>query len=184
MKVKSSNTKKILKFLVTGTGIAILSLANPLLPTQLFKAYIKNRKFRKNLFLKDLRRLQQRHLIEYEAINNDKIKLTIKRRGKEIVLTCAIDDMVIDKPKSWDRVWRLIIFDIPNTKKKARTALREKLNNLGFYKLHKSVYIIPWPCENEIDFIGKIFNIRKYILLLELNNFEGAEKLKNYFKLV
>ena len=42
---------------------------------------------------------------------------------------------------------------------------------------------IPYECEKEIDFIGSFYNIRNHVLIFYINNFEGDEKLKSYFKI-
>ncbi len=93
-------------------------------------------------------------------------------------------DKISLKKNSWDGIWRLVIFDIPDDQKKAREALRQKIKEMGFYSLQKSVFITPYECENEIDFVCSIFDIdRNNVLILEVNKFEGAEKLIHYFKL-
>ena len=182
MKTKNPKTKELLKYLALGSGIIVLSMLNPLLPHKLLKTYIKNKKIQKRRFLEDLKRLQNRELIDFEILDDDKIEITLKRRGKITALKYDIDDIKLDKRK-WDRKWRLVIFDFPKNVKRARDAFREKLKELSFYQLQKSVYIIPYSCENEIDFICEFFNIRKYLLLLTISNFEGEEKLKHHFGL-
>ena len=56
-----------------------------------------------------------------------------------------------------DGEWRIVIFDIPEKFKKAREALRMKLKELGFLELQKSVFIFPYECEDEINFIVEVF---------------------------
>lgn len=111
------------------------------------------------------------------------MKIVLKRRGRQVALTYKFDELQIKKPSRWDRKWRLVMFDIPHVKKRARDALRNKLRELGFYQLQKSVFIYPYPCENEIDFIAEVFNIRRHILLITANDFEGSDKLQYYFGL-
>ena len=52
-----------------------------------------------------------------------------------------------------------VIFDIPEKKKPAREALREKLKDLGMKKLQHSIWITPFPCEKEINLIKTVFNL-------------------------
>src|SRR3989344_4593151 len=59
----------------------------------------------------------------------------------------------IKKPARWDKLWRLVIFDIPEEERTGRMALAAKLKELGFYPLQKSVFIHPYECKDEIDFI-------------------------------
>lgn len=53
--------------------------------------------------------------------------------------------------KSWDRCWRMVIFDIKEEKKFLREALRDKLLSLGFGMWQRSVYITPHDIEQEIN---------------------------------
>jgi phenylacetic acid degradation operon negative regulatory protein len=51
----------------------------------------------------------------------------------------------------WDGRWRIVIFDIKEEKRFLREALRDKLLSLGFGMWQKSVYIIPYNIEQEIN---------------------------------
>ena len=149
----------------------------------LIKDYFRRKSFEKYQFLKDLKSLQKRELIDYKELNDGRVKITMTKKGKEKILIYNLDSMELKKPARWDRKWRIIIFDIPEDMKRAREAIRKKLKDLNFYPLQKSVFITPYSCEDEIDFIASIFNIRKYILILYVSHFEGEEKFKHYFKI-
>ncbi|MBI4159666.1 hypothetical protein HY504_00705 [Candidatus Wolfebacteria bacterium] len=94
-----------------------------------------------------------------------------------------IDEIQLKKPTIWDKKWRLIMFDIPHNKKASRDALRAKLRQLDFYPLQKSVFVTPYPCEDEIDFIGSVFGVRSHILILSLPTFSEDGTWQNYFNL-
>ncbi len=183
MNIKDSKTKLLLKYAALGGAVIVLSLVNPVLPHYLIKAYFKNKKFQKAKFLRDLKRLQNRDLVDYQELPDGQVKIILKSNSKKIILKYDIDNMKLKKPHFWDRKWRLIIFDIPNDKRAASGAFSSKLKDLGFYKLQKSVYIHPFSCEKEIEFITSIFNIREHILILNVSNFEGDEKFKYHFGL-
>ncbi len=184
---RKSKPFKILKLALMGSGILLISTISPLsgalLVKGLMKDYFRNKRFRKEVFLQDLKRLQNRDLIDYIALPDGKIKITLTKEGKKKILAYDLDKIVLKK-NIWDGVWRLVIFDIPDNQKKAREALRQKIREMGFYSLQKSVFITPYECENEIDFICGVFDInRNDVLILEVNKFEGAEKLRHHFKL-
>jgi hypothetical protein len=181
---RSSRPSELLKYLALGTGILILSTITPTLPTQLLRAYIKSKRFQRSLFLRDLKRLQARECLAYYELPDGSLKIVLKRRGRQIALRYKFNELRIKIPPRWDGKWRLVMFDIPHTKKRAREALRQKLKELGFYQLQKSVFIFPYECANEIDFISEVFEIRNHILLITTNDFEGAEKLKYRFGLL
>ncbi len=184
---RNSRSYKILKTLAIGSGILVLSTISPASGAKLVKgiiaAYIRKKKFEKNRLLRDLKNLQERKLLEYRELQNGEVEMKITRQGQKVLLKYRIDEIKLKKPATWDKKWRLVMFDIPHEKRQARDAFRRKLKDLQFHQLQKSVFITPDPCEDEIDFIAEIFDIRKYILILYVNNFEGEGKLQHHFKI-
>ncbi|HXF44475.1 MAG TPA: hypothetical protein VNK70_03370 [Candidatus Paceibacterota bacterium] len=184
---KNSNPYKLLKTLGLATGVLIISTISPLggaaTVKSLIKGYMRKKRFEKHRFLSDLKNLQFRELIDYQEYPNNKVKITLTKRGEKAILQFNLDEMKIKKPARWDGKWRLIMFDIPHHQKQARDALRKKLKQLEFYPLQKSIYITPYPCEKEIEFIASLFNIRNNLLILYVSHFEGEEKLKYHFKI-
>lgn len=105
----------------------------------------------------------------------------ITKAGKKRVLEYDIDDMRLRIPKKWDGWWRIVMFDIPQPKKKGRDAVSRKIKELGMYPIQKSVFVSPYICKNEIDFIGEFFDVRKHIIYIKAKEIEGVRKLKEYF---
>lgn len=92
--------------------------------------------------------------------------------------------MKIKTLKHWDKKWRIVSFDIPEKQKNAREALRKKLRDLDFYPLQKSMFVLPYPCQDEIDFIAEIFQIRKNITYFETTLISNEGKIRAYFNLL
>lgn len=182
---RGSRPHQLLKYLAIGSGVLAVSLISPLGGAQLIKAgihgYLRKKKFERDRFLRDMKRLQTRELVDFRELGNGKIEIRLTKQGKKKMLAYELDDMKLKIPERWDRQWRLIIFDIPHRHKKARDALRTKLLDLKFYPIQKSVFITPYPCEDEIDFIASIFDVRNYIIILYISHFEGEVKLKRHF---
>ena len=183
MNIRNSNTKLLLKCLATAGAVTLLSLVNPQLPYFLMKTYIKNRKFRKDRFLQDLKRLQRRELVDYNILPDGQVKIRLQSAGRKKVLQFELDEINIKRPRNWDKKWRLVVFDIPVKKRTAANAFNLKLKILGFHNLQKSIFIYPFPCEDEVEFVASMFNIKDHILILNVSDFIGEEKLKRHFKI-
>lgn len=54
------------------------------------------------------------------------------------------------RQNQWNKKWCLVIFDFPEKNKHQRESLREKLYQLGFGKLQRSVYISPYDLAEDI----------------------------------
>lgn len=168
-------TKDVLKVI----GIGSLVVASILSPN-LAKAFLEISKEFKNINNKDLgrivKRLEKQRMINFQG-DNGQIKITITDKGKIRLLEYSYDNMVIKKPKV-DGKWRLVIFDIPEKRKRDRDALRRKLLELGFVRLQDSVFASPYPCKDEIDFLANYLQISDYVTLAVIEKIERGEFLK------
>ena len=145
--------------------------------------YKKQNRHKRYQIRKTFEQLRRKRLIEMIEINGE-IKMVLNENGKKRVVKYELEDMTIPKPKNWDGKWRLIIFDIPEKFQRERRALRIKLDELGFYPLQKSVWLYPYECRDEIDFIVEFFKISPYIRIVEATGFDGDDFLKKEFKLI
>ena len=82
----------------------------------------------------------------------------------------------------WDKKWRLIVFDIPEEMHKERVNFRKKIKLLGFEMIQKSVFIFPYPCEEEIADIAGRLGVSDYIdiLIAQSAGFKEEELLKTF----
>lgn len=130
-----------------------------------------------------LNEFKYERLIDYKELAEDTIKIVLTEDGRKKALHYNFEDMKIKKPATWDGKWRLVLFDIPEKIRKGRDALRDKLKDLGFYELQKSVWVHPYPCEDEINFITEVFDLRPYIRFAEITKITNEAKLKLHFQL-
>ncbi len=131
-----------------------------------------------------IRSLYKSRLIEEREEKDGKITLIISEAGKKKALSYCLEEMVIKKPEKWDKKWRLVIFDIPEKKRKVRDALRTKLQELGFFELQKSVFVHPFDCKEEIDFIVEFFELRSFVRFAIVENIDNDLHLKKLFNLI
>ena len=183
MKHLGPASKKVLLLLEAGL---VLSLTRR--PDHYFRILKKVSKEWKKInerYLREtIKRLYQSKLIDYKEGKDGTVTLTLSEKGKNRILKYDIDKIEIKKPVRWDKLWRLVIFDIPEDKNIGRKALAAKLKELGFYPMQKSVFIYPYECKDEIDFIVEIFNLVPYVRFLRVKDVDVEVDLKNRFKLI
>lgn len=144
------------------------------------KDYWNWRQIDRTRFSKDLYRLKKEKLIKYYISEKEKyIELTPK--GFKRLLKYQIEEIRLKKPKIWDKKWRIVIFDIPDKKKVARNILRETLKRLGFIRLQESVFIYPFECKVEIDFIAENYRIKLFLKYIVADILEGDNELLDLF---
>ncbi|PIQ69388.1 MAG: CRISPR-associated endonuclease Cas2 [Candidatus Tagabacteria bacterium CG_4_10_14_0_2_um_filter_40_13] len=114
-----------------------------------------------------LRSLKLNGFVETIKKSQNVEKIYLNEKGKNKWLQCQLRNLKTRKAKTWDKKWRIVLFDIPESKRKIRDALRKKLKNLGFLEFQKSVFIYPYPARDEINFIINYFNIEDNVYYLE-----------------
>lgn len=133
--------------------------------------------------IRTVKEFYAKRVVDFKEQNDGTIKIVLTEKGRKRFLKYKLDDMEISIPRRWDGLWRLVIFDIPEKKKRARNALREKLKELGFSELQKSVFVFPYECQNEIDFIIEVFEIRSYVRYAVMKSITNEAELKLKFEL-
>jgi len=179
---KGELAKEILKGLAIG-GLIVASFALPNLPQifSLFGVKTSRERYKMNRILQNL---EKQKLIDiYEK--GDDIVMEITEKGKKRILKYKFDEIVIVRPKKWDGYWRMIIFDIPERYKKGRDALTRKFKEMEIYPLQKSVFICPFECKDEIDFVGEFFNIRRFVHYFVVKEIDEKDEdfLRGYYNL-
>lgn len=131
-----------------------------------------------------IKSLYKSNLINLKEKNHGEIIATINDRGKKQILIYKLDKMKLRKTKTWDKKWRVIIFDIPESQRVLRDILRHRLNQLDFYELQKSVYVTPYSCEKEIKFLVEIYNLKKYVRVITAKSIDSEIHILKYFNFI
>lgn len=174
----------ILRLLAIGTIFTMASLLDPTFLYRIARLYLHYK----------LRGSYQRHQIQRSLwYLKRKGYVTIKQTGKLMLtdkgskyLTSGKwfwDTVVIPKPHRWDKKWRLVIFDIPEPKRKKRDSFRRRLQALGFTRLQRSVFVYPYPCEDLIRTICDLCEVAPFVYYATADHLPNDQKLRNYFSL-
>src|SRR3989338_7686683 len=118
------------------------------------------------------------HLVQEKENKDGTTTLILSENGKQKALRFNIDKLEIKKPTKWDRKWRIAMFDIPEKLRRLRDSLRLHFREIGLIELQKSVFVYPYPCRKEIEFILEFYNARKHV------RFVLAERIDNQLHLM
>lgn len=141
------------------------------------------KKINRHYLYRILKEFREERLVSYQERDGGKIDIILTEEGGRRSLSFSLETMAIKRPGKWDGGWHVVLYDIPEKKKAAREALRKKLKALGFYEWQKSVFIYPYPCRDEIDFIVEVFDLRPCVRYAELAHPTNEAELKLHFKL-
>ncbi len=181
---QESNSGKIIRALGMGIGISV-ALSNRRTSYKLTKTLIREifgtDKKPKN-YSGYFSKLRRQKLTQIKYIGSDCI-ISLTDKGEKVLLRFNYENIKIKERKIWDRNFRMVIFDIPERKRNARDSLREKLKELGLVKFNDSVWVYPYPCQKEIDFIANYWYIGKYVHFALVKDITSRERLEKYFNL-
>jgi DNA-binding transcriptional regulator PaaX len=180
-------TKQIL--LVVGiAGVVVLATAAPgavlvakLLPQEKLEGWEKPKK--KKSIERSIDGLQKNKLIVIKETGKG-VEVKLTKKGREVFKKIQLDKINITKPPHWDGKWRIVIFDIPDRSfKAARDALRHKLKQWEFCQLQKSVWVCPWPCEEELQLVAELYEVTSYVNIIVAEKIFADTFLKGHFGL-
>lgn len=127
------------------------------------------------------------HLV-WRSIKTGYIEKIEKRGEVYIRLTSQGNKRIIrDFPllslqkRIWDKTWRIVIFDIEEINRNARDNLREKLKELGFGMIQKSVFISPHDIIEDFNEFIKNAELEDVVYAFEAHNLatRNAKELAN-----
>jgi CRISPR-associated endonuclease Cas2 len=173
--------KVVLKYALLGAAVGIF-LASP---TGLSKIIPELNRLRKKhgdkIVDKSLNKIVKDRFVKIVEKNGE-TTLRITEKGKVRLINFDIDTIKIQLGR-WDGKWRFVIFDIPEKKRIARDVLRQKLKEIGFVQIQKSVWACPYECEEEIAFISSVYEVERYVNYIIAAKIDHEEYLKSKFDL-
>ena len=108
-----------------------------------------------------LKRLRENGLVDFIDDETLILRLTDKGKSKALWVKMRLED------EKWDGKWRLVIWDIPEKRKRVRDLLRHQLKQLGFEKLQNSVWTSKKNCAKLLEEYIERVGIGDWVKVLE-----------------
>ena len=83
----------------------------------------------------------------------------------------------------WDGGWRIVLFDMPESKRNHRDYLRKTLKMVGFREFQKSIWVYPYPVPPFLKQLLFEDNIKPHIKFITTNLVDDDSELKKVFGL-
>lgn len=164
--VATSSMQALLATIAVG-GVLTLSITAPGFVMAFGKYKAKRKQEQRERYQQlwtNFYRLKKEQSLLYKEDKNGEMVYELSNKGRKRLRKFLLDTLEITSPKRWDGKWRIILFDIPVGKRKSiRNSFREKLRNLGCYQYQRSVWVHPFPCEAEIEFLKEYHGLRPHV---------------------
>lgn len=114
---------------------------------------------------------------------NGKKCVRLTEKGERYAAMMGEGRLKPKKPRKWDRKWRILIFDIPEKRRRVRDTIRITLISIGFVRLQDSVWVYPYDCEDLITLLKADLRIGKDVLYIIAVTIEYDAPLRRRFNL-
>ena len=176
------NQKRIL--LLLSAGVALSFATSPKSYWKVVGSVAKEwRAINRRALREAIQKLYESKLVSERHHSDGTISLIITEAGKKKILRYSLDSLSVKKPVRWDRKWRMILFDIPEKHRKLRDAFRFHLKRMDFIEFQKSVFVYPYECKDEVDFLIEYYQARKYIRYIIAESMDNELALRTHFHL-
>lgn len=171
---KQDFSKKILKILAEKPAISIPELSE--------RIHTQNDVNKASYAItRSLKGLKEAGLVEsMSSGQNDYARLTKSGRVKANSIKLESENSLVSN--SWDGKWRIILLDLPESRKAERESLRYLLKKAGFVCLKNSAWISPYPFEHLFTNIKKDLGLTTEIMIITTNSLD-AETEKVLFEM-
>ncbi len=127
------------------------------------------------------RYLKQQKLVSARPNDDGSYTVTLTEAGQSRSRRASLEEIEIPKG-NWDKKWRIIMFDIPETHKTIRDYISRHLRLIGFKQLQRSVFIFPYPIDEFVAVLREEFpEISKYIIYLTADDLDAHNSLVKSF---
>jgi len=90
----------------------------------------------------------------------------LTQKGRQKVASLKLDSSNSLANPNWDGKWRIILLDLPESRKAERESLRYLLKKAGFILLKNSAWASPYPFEFLFENIKKDFGLTSELMII------------------
>ncbi|TSC76093.1 MAG: phenylacetic acid degradation operon negative regulatory protein [Parcubacteria group bacterium Gr01-1014_33] len=142
------------------------------------------REIERDALYRAIKSLYKSRLIREKHNPDGTITITLSENGRKRALRYNLDTMKIKEAEVWDGKWRIFAFDIPEKKKSLRNSIRFHFRQIGLKEFQKSIFVHPYPCNDEVDFLLEFYQARSYVRNILAQHIDNELHLKKKFGLL
>src|SRR3989344_1088634 len=150
---KRSEIAKDILYVLSKVGILAVVIVAPGM-AEIFRQYDLYKKYSKTQIDRSFKGLENSRMVSIGQ-EGDKTVIKLTKKGKE----------------KW--------LEFNNNRKE----FTRKLGEIGFELVQKSLWACPYPCEDEVDFLKEIYEIRPFVRLITAEEIDIKADLIKRFKL-
>lgn len=131
---------------------------------------------------RSLRALEREGLVRGRSTADGGMRIELTPHAKERLGALELRRLSTVRPTKWDRKWRLLIYDVPEERKKGRDAIRYELRNIGFIELQHSVWLFPFDVTDILRLMRELYDLQYELIVLTADRFDGDDTYCKHFR--
>ncbi|MBI2409800.1 CRISPR-associated endonuclease Cas2 [Candidatus Kaiserbacteria bacterium] len=164
-------------------GVALVASVAPNLPVALDKLPSVKRARLRYQYRTSLGRLAVQGYIKFEKRDGKSYARITEAGRKKLAFEQEKAKLDLSKRRRWNGSWRVVIFDIPERRRRTRNRLRIIMQELGFVRLQDSVWVFPYDCEDFVALLKAELKIGGAVLYMVVEAIENDRHLREHFGL-
>ncbi len=138
-----------------------------------------------NSFYTAIARLKRRKFI----VRTEKHTYALTTHGEYAALKALVRKELVNAERAvapslaWDGRWRIVFFDVPETKRPIRDYIRSVLKRLGFKEFQRSMWISPHKFPVALTRLFNDPQVRKYAKAITSSDIDYDDDLRRTFRL-
>ena len=177
-RVKRGEIQKLILNSVKIAGILSVGLVAPQVIGAMGKLGLLPNKRQEEIVRSSASKLAKKGLLVYQ---DGRYELT--EAGDKRLRQWELQEYKFKHPYQWDKKWRVIIFDIPEKKKKVRNQIRNLFIPAGLFRLQDSVWVYPYDCEDIVGLLKTDLGVGRDLLYMIVDEIENDRHLREEFDL-
>jgi len=165
------------------SGVVLVAAVAPSLPMALDKLPPLRRAKLRYQYRTALGRLAAQGLVTFEKRDGKSYARITDTGRKKLTFELEKQKLDLSKKRRWNGRWRVVIFDVPERRRKVRDRLRILMQELGFVRLQDSVWVFPYDCEEFVALLKAELKIGSAVLYMVVEEIENDKHLRKHFGL-
>lgn len=130
-----------------------------------------------------LGRLKQKGEIEFVEHEGKKYARLTEQGEKTLAFMKEKTSLATKQRKKWDQRFRLVMFDVPERRKRTRDRLRREMQEAGFLRLQDSAWVYPYDCEEFVALLKADLHIGRDVLYAVIEEIDNDISIRKHFGL-
>ncbi len=178
-RTRKGRVQKIILHSVATAGILSIALVAPNVLKAMKKLGLVPKLRQKEYVSSSASKMVKKGLMEFKDGHYQ-----ITKKGEELLRLWDIESYQLKKPKKWDGKWRMVIFDIPEKKKRVRRQITPLFIQAGMHRLQDSVWVYPYDCEDIVALLKTELGVGRDVLYVIADEIENDKHLRAHFGLL